>query len=131
EKILKNSTKEFDAMWNVLKQYVLYNYQDFYRFYKAEKGLRKSVLTIDTDSNFVYLDPVYQYLKKKFPDKVTDNDLINRIYTIQVINHNLTNLLEDVFYTLCKEMGIQEYFIPIIAMDYDLLFDRIVITTKN
>src|SRR5699024_9214873 len=47
EKILKNSTKEFDAMWNVLKQYVLYNYQDFYRFYKAEKGLRKSVLTIN------------------------------------------------------------------------------------
>ena len=32
--------------WKVLSQYVLYNYQDFHRFYKAEKGTRKSVLAI-------------------------------------------------------------------------------------
>ena len=85
----------------------------------------------DTDSNFVLLDNFYKYLINKYPDKIDDSNRESRISTISVINYNLTNLLEDVYYKMTLEMGVQEDFAPIIAMKNELLIDRIMLTTSK
>lgn len=115
-------------MWSILKDYILYNYLDFYRMQKADALPRKSVLTIDTDSNFVYLDPLYQYFVKKYPDVIDPEDKASRISTISVLNYNLEALLETVYSKLSDHLGIQDDYYKSYNMKNELLIDRLMLT---
>lgn len=120
--------EDLEKMWSILKQYVLYNYHDFYRMQKIDGEKRKSVLTIDTDSNFVYVDPLYNYFAERYPDIIDTNNNALRISTIAVIAYNLEHLLSSVFAKLSDHLGMQDDYYESYYMKNELLVGRLMLT---
>lgn len=117
-------------IWNILKFCVFYNYQNFHRINRVNNIKRKSVLVVDTDSNFLYIDPYYQYFKQRFPDKIGDDD-ISKTSTVNIITSQLTNVIADVYAKYTKECGIPENFRPKINMKNEFLIKRIMLTENK
>lgn len=126
EKYMEDLTK----MWDMLNTVVHYDYLDFYRYENAEYGERKTILTVDTDSNFLYLYPFFAYCRDKFG--VTDDD-IRRMTTTNLIMYILTSLITKCYETLTKvafriEDPTQR---KIIAMKNEFYYKRIMLTNSK
>lgn len=122
--------EDLTSMWETLDVIVHYDYLDFYRYENAEYGERKTILTVDTDSNFLYLYPFVEYCKNKFG--IVDDD-IRRMTTTNVIMYVLTSLIAKCFETLTRvafriEDPVQR---KIIAMKNEFYYKRIMLTTSK
>ena len=54
-KLPKETEKELKILWKYYKEFVFYNYFTFNRIGRLRYDLRKSIVTVDTDSNMVDL----------------------------------------------------------------------------
>lgn len=54
-----------NKIYDLLKEYVLYNYEIYDRIDRLKHHKRKVVITIDTDSNFVNLDKWYRFVTEE------------------------------------------------------------------
>ena len=116
-------------MWTILDTLVHYDYLDFYRYENSEYGERKTILTVDTDSNFLYLYPFFKYCKDKF--NIDDTEMI-RMTTTNVIMFVLTSLITKCYQTLTKAFGIQdESQRKLIAMKNEFYYSRIMLTNSK
>ncbi|QQM18074.1 DNA polymerase I catalytic subunit [Staphylococcus phage MarsHill] len=125
-----------DELFEILKDWVIYNYQDYNRMYRMNYKKRRSVLTIDTDSNFVHLDPLYEKMKSLKPEDfpIAENGLEDkleqRVGNISIINYQITKLLELSYYRFCKDVGLEEEHLGLISMKNEYL-DKQLTTDKK
>lgn len=118
-----------DSILDVLKDYVFYNYQNFFKFWECHDGDRETVLTVDTDSNYLYLGPYYEYFKSKFPDIIDDSK--EKIVTVvNSITYFLTYVINQTYMLLTESSNIPESHRPLINMKNEFLISRIMLT-KN
>ena len=127
----KDMIDTLDKIWNILKDYVFYNYQDFYRFKRISSEKREVILTIDTDSNFLYLYPYFEYFNALYPDRVDSNNKESIVSIINIIMYQMTKLIDVVMMTTTKDWNIPEDFGKIINMKNEFLIERIMLTPNK
>lgn len=125
----KEYLESLSTMWDILNTVVHYDYLDFYRYENAEYGPRRTILTVDTDSNFLYLYPFFKYCKEKFD--IEDSDIV-RMTTTNIIMYVLTSLITQCYETLTKAFGIEDQSQrKIIAMKNEFYYSRIMLTNSK
>lgn len=117
------------TIWDYLDEWVLYKHLNFYRFRNADKGKRKTVLVVDTDSNFLMLDPFYKYFYNKYEGKLDTTDE-SRVATVNIATFFLSNVIREVYEKMTREMNVPEDKRPIINMKNEFFYKRLM-TTRN
>lgn len=117
--------------WTILQDTVLYNYQDFNRHRNASQMKRNAILLTDTDSTFVYLDPIISKFEELYPDKVDTSDVDSVICTANVIMYNIQEATAEVMYKLQKESNVPDTHDKIIDMKNEFLSLKIMLTDNK
>lgn len=127
----KNNLEE---IWSYLSYWVLYNHLNIHRYEFAENHKRKTVLVIDTDSNFLYNRPVTNTLREMFP-KVYENYEENKELKLSTINISMyfyTKLITEVYEMMGKMLNINSYDKRcLINMKNEFLFKRLEMTPNK
>ena len=118
-----------DKIWDNIEYYVFYNYQNFYRYDDAMNSKRRAVLTVDTDSNFIYLGNCYDYLKEKFPNDIDETDE-SIVCTVNLLTYQLTKVINNCYLKFTEELNVPEFIRPTINMKNEFLNKKIMLT-KN
>lgn len=103
-----------------------YLYEDRYR--RALKNMRKSVIVVDTDSNFINIDPYVKKTSEILGFSKDDSDM--RISAMNVYINIVTEILKNTFWTFTTNMNLIDRCKPIINMKSEFIYKRILLT-KN
>ena len=104
-----------------------YLYEDRYK--RAIKNIRKSIITIDTDSNFINLDKYVIDVSEHL-----DLDRTNETQQMTVMNvfiNITTDVLKKTFWKLTTNMGLIDRCKPIINMKSEFIYRRIMLTRNK
>jgi tetratricopeptide (TPR) repeat protein len=127
EKVPEDISEEMSTLWDVLRTFVVYNYAYEDRYDRAMRDKRKAVLVVDTDSNFVNLDPFYKWVTARYELEDTDS---NKLSIINVMIYVLAKFVQMAFDRLTENMNISPEKQPIINMKNEFLYSRLM-TTSN
>lgn len=122
---------ELNNISEVLNIWVLYNYQDYNRMYNVTNRKRKAVLLTDTDSTFLYLDPIIQTLKDLHSDKIDESDQDKIIGTVNVIMNLITQATKKMIYKFVKENGIPDSHSDLLSMKNEFLSSKVMLTNQK
>lgn len=96
---------------------------------KADQLPRRSILLVDTDSNFLYMDPFLKAMEQLFnfksPNKETDISIINIGTFISV------RFVKEVLNILTTNMFVQEDYRKEVRMKSEFFFERIILTSNK
>lgn len=118
-----------DSLWLIINDWIFYNYQDYHKYYECKNGIRNTVLTVDTDSNFLYLGVFYLYFRNNFSDLIDDSKE-KKVTSVNIITYFLTNVINQTYLKLTEESNIPETHRPLINMKNEFMLARILLT-KN
>lgn len=131
---LNSDTKSLVAhLWDLYRIFVFYNYGIYDRIRKTLYTTKKSVLYIDTDSNFIGLDPWVDFVRKYILNSINnmtnaDNEDIT-IANIMIIF--LSNVVSDTLFTMAKGLNIaDDEWAKIIAMKNEFI-NKLMLFTQN
>lgn len=130
EKPPENVEPTIKVIWDYLEEWVLYNHLNFYRYQMADKEKRKTVLVVDTDSNFLMLDPFYKYFAKTFPDSV-DNTDDSKVSIVNIATFFLAKVIEKVYWKMTTELNVPQEKRPIINMKNEFFYKRLMLTRNK
>jgi hypothetical protein len=116
-------------LYALLMEFVAYDHTYFDRQERALTMKRQSILVVDTDSNFVYLDPFYEFVSNNF-DIGEDNDSTS-IMVCNVLTHVLSLYIQTVLDTLTEAMNVLPKEQPRINMKSEFLYSRLLLTTNK
>lgn len=116
-------------LYALLIEFVAYDHIYFDRQERALTMKRESILVVDTDSNFVYLDPFYQFVKEHFDLEEENNDV--SIMVCNVLTHILSLYIQTVLDTLTKAMNVLPKEQPRINMKSEFLYSRLLLTSNK
>lgn len=122
-----------DSLWELLEEYVFYNYQYTEKFYRVQTHKRKAVLVIDTDSNMIYLDPWVNFIKDevltkeqiKKKEKESENLNFDFLYCFCYITGLM---IKQVLVKYLNNCNVKKENIDLLDMKNEYLFSRMVIT---
>jgi len=117
-----------DAMREIILDYVFYDYQNFFKNEECKKGERRTVLTVDTDSTFLYLGSYYYYFKDNCSNVTDEKECI--ITVINTMTYFLTGVINKAYETMTGSSNIPEDKRSLINMKNEFLIRRIMLT-KN
>ncbi len=116
-------------IWGFYRIFVIYDYSMYDRVRKGMFTDRKSVLYVDTDSNFLGLNPWIQFLKDEV---LTINDRVDSkefIFTsVNMMALYLTNAINMGLQTLARNMNVTSEFAKILNMKNEFYMDKIIFT---
>lgn len=121
----QNVVDLIEGLWKEYECFVFYNYPLFDKIRQMKYNDRKSVLYVDTDSNFISLNQWYNYMKDEVLhtqnlDENTDFKIINLITIF------LTKVVTDVLITLGLNMNMKIEHAKQLAMKNEFYLKRIV-----
>lgn len=92
--------------------------------------IRKTVLTVDTDSNFLYNKPFTNKLRKFFPETLAnyDNDKSIKLSCINLSMLTFTNLIAEGYDNMGRCLNIDDEHRPVINMKNEFAYERIMTT---
>ena len=124
-------TLEIDltALWKYFREFVLYNYPTYNRIYRLKKDVRKSVLTIDTDSNMLTIYKWNNFVYDNFIDDRVNNtyDEIKFIST-SIICYLITEVSNEVLKKYCRLSNVLDRYSPRINMKNEYLYETFITT---
>jgi len=120
-------------LWEMIKACVFYDYQIYNRYKRALTMKRKSVLTVDTDSNFLVLARWHNFIRDNFYNSIeVDYDDKSKTYTsINALVLILTEYIQCVLNKLTSNNGINEDNQPTINMKNEFYYSRIMLTRNK
>lgn len=122
--------ERLDTLWEIFDTVIHYNYMDFYRMENAKYKKRKTILTCDTDSNFLYLFPFYLYCFYLSDNMEDTHD--NRYITLNIMMYILTKLIAKCYNSLTTKCGIEdEEERNLISMKNEIFYSRILLTESK
>lgn len=101
---------------NIVGEFTFYNYLLFDRYNRAMFNKRNRVVTVDTDSNFLYLQPLLDSIATIQNDHSEETQFCNLYMLIDILNYTM----EHIFDTATGGFGIQKEYRPIINMKNEL-----------
>ena len=126
EDLVENLTK----IWNLFRNYLLYNYQDFHRFKNVKERKRRSVLLVDTDSSFVYLDPILTTIREKSSIGFNEDDVDSLVSAVNIIMYEIMKCTDEAIYKFQRETGVPESHAHVVGLKNEFLLKKIMLT-KN
>ena len=131
-KLPKETEKELKVLWKYYKEFVFYNYFTFNRIGRLRYDLRKSIVTVDTDSNMVdlgiWVDWVFENIVDINP-KLRYRERNNLIYTsVNVMCYSITELYKEHLAKYCKVANIPDDIAWRINIKNEFLFERMILS---
>ena len=121
---------QLDELWDLCRNYVMNNHIPLNRVEFSHHHKRRTVLVVDTDSNFLYNKPFTDIVRTMFTDKLTDyvNDKTIQVSTINISMYMLTKLINEVYYHMGDMLNIDDVRRPTINMKNEYLYSRLMMT---
>lgn len=134
-KIPESSKKYLDKLWVYFKQFVFYNNFYINRIQRLKNDERESVLTIDTDSNMINLNPwvyhMFFYIIDTVPENHNrDKDQL-RFISINLMAFLTTNMITDVLQNYTATANVPEDYRHYINMKNEFLFSFMLLASKK
>lgn len=120
---------KLESIWISIKDYVFYNYLNYHNFDEAHERKRKCVLTVDTDSNFLYLKPVFNEFCKHYPSCSKDKNSITS--TVSFITFFLTKIINMTYQKFTSSVNVEEDYRSLINMKNEFLLQRLMLTSNK
>lgn len=120
-----------DDLWNRVKEYVFFNHPVHNRINTLKTIKRKAVIVVDTDSNFLNIEPFYKYVQKKASFEVDDTDLQMTYKIVNIMAFMLSNVIADSYWKYTGDCNVPESHRPIIAMKNEFLMSRVLLTSRK
>lgn len=120
---------DLNAFRKAVIDFCHYNYLFEDRYKRAVQDKRHSIITIDTDSNFINLNKYIQEVTKKFNLDKENQDQQMTIFNIFM--NVVTEILSRMFWKLTTNMGLIDSAKPIIAMKPEFVYKRIMLTRNK
>lgn len=127
--------KRIDHLWDKMRDWVFYNHAPIGRIDRLKNQTRKSVVTVDTDSNMITLD---QWVEFTFDEIVSESqDLQKREYdnirfmSINLMCTFLTTMINEVLQKYTKNSYVPEEYRWRINMKNEFLFTKMMITSSK
>ena len=134
-KIPESSREYLEELWKYYKEFVLYNYSPINRIQRLKHDKRKVVLTIDTDSNFLNLNPWVQYMFDNIIDPDYRNDNRDReelrFIAVNTMAFVITNMMNTVLGRYTKDANIPKDYRHYINIKNEFLMSRVVLASKK
>lgn len=127
-------SSKLDYLWSLYRQYVFYNYSPIGRIDRLRTRERKSVIVVDTDSNFLNLNPWVEHIMELCQTK---SDLVSRDYdnlrfiAINIMCSYLTRMINEVMWKYTKDANIPEAYRSGINMKNEFLYTKLVTINKK
>lgn len=134
-KVPENSKIYLEDFWAYVKEFVFYNYPSFDRIRRLKQDKRKTVIIVDTDSNFLNLNIWVEFV---FNFIVSVNDKLAmreyeqlRFITINTMAYVITNMITEVLAKYTKTANIPKNYRSKINMKNEYLLSRIILSNKK
>lgn len=131
-KLTKTQQELIKTVMDFYRVFVIYDYPIYDRVRKAMFTDKRSVLYVDTDSNFLSCASFINYLMNDVmhmsfnkPKKTIESIMVN---LISYLCHTVVN---DALYSLSKSMNVKEEHAHYLYMKNEFYMDRIVFTDKK
>jgi len=122
-------------LWEYYKDFVFYNHSPINRIQRLKNDKRKCVITIDTDSNMLNLNPWVEYM---FNTIINPNDDFSnrdreelRFISINTMSYIITNMIGDSLGKYTLNANIPEEYRDKINMKNEFLFSRMILSNKK
>lgn len=122
---------ELEQIYHLLSDLVLYKYMAVGRVGRLKHEPRASVVTIDTDSNMINVDPFYLFVRYIIQrgDILDFDPNIFRFNVVNIISCVLTKIINDVMYKFTITSNIEDHeFRLLINMKNEFLFKKFLTT---
>lgn len=127
----ESSIEELEYIWYLLKIYVVHNYLVFDRILRLKMEERGSVVTIDTDSNMINVDPWYKFVRDNIcQDSDKEPDTL-RITIINIMAYFLSKLIANTLEEFSKQSNIPKDVRGRLNMKNEFLFSRMLLTPNK
>lgn len=124
--------EDLKDLWTYYEEFVLYNNFAFDRIGRLKNDKRKTVVTVDTDSNMLNLNPWVEFVKKNIidvDDELSAKDPNKLKYIIiNMMCYNITSMISKVLWKYCEHSNIPKEFRPNINMKNEFLFSRLILS---
>lgn len=126
---------DLEEIWEYYKEFVFYNYSPMGRIQRLKTDKRKTVVTVDTDSNMLNLNPWVTFINKNIVDvhpelsKRDENNI--RFIAINIMCFLLTKMITVVLERYTKDSHVLKEYRPKINMKNEFLFTRMVLSSKK
>lgn len=118
-----------DDVWDFYEKFVLYDYPVYDRVRKAMYTDRKSVLYVDTDSNFLGLAPWVKFIKEEvLRNKFNKDERDVTFIAVNVMALFLAEVIDHGLMTLARYMNVQDEYAKILNMKNEFYLSRIIFT---
>jgi len=130
--IIKSDLKE---LWDYYGQFVFYNHFAFDRIQRLKNDVRKSVLVIDTDSNFIHLNPWFIAIQSNIV--MNNTKLFNKdpdqmkFIIINIMCYFMTEMITLVLARYCKYSHVPKKYRPKINMKNEFFQIRVILAPKK
>ena len=124
--------QEIKDLWDFYNVFVLYNYPIFDRVRKTMYTEKKTVLYIDTDSNFLGLNQFIKYIQNDVLNhKFNKPERETNFIAVNVLTYYLSFVVDSALKTLCKYANIPPDWASYLIMKNEFFLERIVFTDKK
>ena len=134
-KLSEDAKQGIELLWKYYKEFVFYNYFSYNRIGRLRYDPRKSIVTVDTDSNMVDLGIWIDWLKKNV---VSVNPFLNNLNEKQVLYnmvniacYSISELYKEHLAKYCKTVNIPDDIAWRINIKNEFLFERMILTFKK
>lgn len=122
-----------DVLWSYYKEFVMYKHSPINRIQRLKNEPRKCVLTIDTDSNMLNVNPWVDYIFNSFieGDTVLENRNESEMtfIAINTIAFILTKMVTEVLQNYTEIANVPEDYRGLIGMKNEFLFTIMVLAS--
>ena len=116
------------SLWDVTREFVFYRQHVFNRLGLIRTQSRKAVIIVDTDSNFLNLDPQFKHLVKKLNIKADEDTTFKLINTL---TYFATSVIQEIFWKYTEDCNVPEEKRRIINMKNEFFMTRVVNTPNK
>lgn len=121
-----------DEVWGFYHIFVVYNYALYDRVRKSMFCDRKSVLYVDTDSNFLGLNPWLEFIRNEVLTKQDQVDPKEFVFTsVNMMALFLSNAIDLGLKTLARNMNVTDKYAKILNMKNEFYMDKIIFTSAK
>lgn len=133
--IPEESEVYLSKLWSYYKQFVLYNHSPINRIQRLKNDTRKTVLTIDTDSNFLHLDPWVHFMYNnviKDDYRCADKDIDTlKFISVNTMAFCITNMMKEVLGKYTADVNIPKDYRHFINIKNEFLMSRVILASKK
>ena len=134
-KVPKCIEEDMKTLWTYYKTYVFYNHSPIDRIQRLKNDKRKCVVTIDTDSNMLNLNPWVEYAFNNFyinhPINSKKDKTQVQFIVINIMAFVITNMITDVLWRATGITNIPEDYREYVNMKNEFLFSRMILASKK